>query len=93
MKVHVNFSAQARVAAGYAERDVELSAMATVLDLLRTLADAGPPEIRSFMFRDAGDVQRTLILVRSAEPLQRRGITTVLNDGDVVSIVAPVAGG
>ncbi len=94
MLVHVCYAAQARVAAGCDHQAVALADDATVVQLLQTLADTGPAELRGFLFRNADQVQPTLMIVRNDIPIPRRELSTlVLADRDEITIVPPLAGG
>ena len=91
MKVSVRYVGQLRQAAGVASEAVEPDPPCTVADLLRRLADRHGEIFRDFVLDAGGEVRRPLLLFVGDE--QVRPEETALRDGDVVTVLTPMAGG
>jgi molybdopterin converting factor small subunit len=58
------------------------------------LVEQRDPELRRFVFRDDGRLQPTLIITINDQPVPRgQADATLINEGDVVTLIPPVAGG
>ena len=92
MKLRVEYMAQLRTAAGCTHHEVDLPAGGNSLaDLLTHLA-ASVAETRSHLLTSSGQVQPSLLVViNGAAVSARTGVT--LKEGDVVTLLPPIAGG
>ena len=91
MKLRVEYMAQLRAAAGCTHHEVELTLGNTLADLLAHLA-ASLAEARSHFLTSSGQIQPSLlVVVNGAAVGARDGVT--LKDGDVVTLLPPIAGG
>ncbi len=89
MHVTVHYLAQIKRAAGCNSELVEIQ-FGTLSDLMRKLAAAHDANFRSLLLDDVGEPRRSLLFFvgdNHADPGQ------ALNDGDEISILAPMAGG
>jgi molybdopterin converting factor small subunit len=94
MTVRVCYLAQARKAAGVSEDVVPWRDGLTLSALLSNLATQHGPELRWFLFRDDGRLHATLLLTVNDQPVPRGTADSyLLNAGDVVTLIPPVAGG
>ncbi|HUQ68870.1 MAG TPA: MoaD/ThiS family protein [Planctomycetaceae bacterium] len=94
MSIRVCYVAQARKVAGTSDDVVPWRAGLTLSALLDELAAARGPDFRTFLFRSDGRLQATLLIAINDQPVPRGSAeTTILNDGDVVTMIPPVAGG
>ena len=91
MKVAVHYQAQLRTAAGRASTSVELPAGATLTDLIGKLVQEHDDGFRRILLDDAGRLRSSILLFVGDE--QCRGQARPLRDGDVVTLLAPMAGG
>ncbi len=92
MQVTVKYMAQLKQAAGTGTQTVEVGPGCTVQALLRELANQRPEAFRRIVLDAQGHLQPCLLFfvqeeqVRPEEPRQ-------LQDGDMVTLLAPMAGG
>jgi molybdopterin converting factor small subunit len=94
MSIRVCYLAQARKVAGVSEDAVSWRPGLTLSVVLSDLATTHGPEFRAFLFRDDGRLQPTLLMTINDQPVPRGSAATAfLNDGDVVTMIPPVAGG
>jgi len=91
MKVTVHLLAQLRKAAGTERMEIEMSADTTLAELLVELCRI-TPALRPFLL-DAGDRPPPSILVFLGEEQVRRLEVQKLREGDVVTLLTPMAGG
>jgi len=92
MKVRVKFFATLKEVFGTGEREVELGEGANIKDLLDTLCDS--PRCRQKVFDDSGKPKTLIQIMKNRLPIQSfDGISTRLEDGDVVSIIPPMFAG
>ena len=91
MKVAVRYMAQLRQAAGRAGEQVELDQPCTAAELLKRMADRYGRPFRDLVL-DAHDRLRPAVLLFVGDE-QVRPETTALRDGDVLTVLTPMAGG
>jgi molybdopterin converting factor small subunit len=66
----------------------------TLSAALDDLAATHGTEFRAFLFRDDGRLQPTLLITINDQPVARSSAAMApLSDGDVVTMIPPVAGG
>ena len=94
MIVRVQYMAQLRTVLGRTVEDVELPPSSNLAQLLVLLAARGGLDAESHFMADNGQVRPSLLLVvnGAAVPSQQAG-ATLLNDGDRVVLLPPIAGG
>ncbi|OPY51809.1 MAG: Small archaeal modifier protein 1 [Methanosaeta sp. PtaU1.Bin060] len=94
MKVHVRAFANFREILG-GDLSVDLEKGSTVGDLLESLCSSRQrQQLRSAIFDDAGRVREYVIIMKNRKDVSAlRGLETVLEEGDEVAILPPVAGG
>jgi molybdopterin converting factor small subunit len=91
MRVGVRYMAQLKLAAGVSAEQVELPPAATVADLVSLLAGRGDGALRKLLLDAEGRPHPTVLTFvgdAQADPQQ-----TALRDGDVVTLLSPIAGG
>lgn len=91
MNVAVRYMAQLRQAAGAAAERVELDRPCTAAELLKRLAERHGRPFRDLVLDAAGDPHPAVLLFVGDE--QVRAETTALRDGDVLTVLTPMAGG
>ena len=90
MQVTVRYMGQLRHATGTPEETIATPGARTAAEFLRDLADRhGEPARRLLL--DAARIQPTLLLFVGDE--QADPAATVLRDGDVLTLLTPIAGG
>ncbi len=93
MSVRVQFSSQLRAAIGSPEKIVELPNGSHLLDLLDFLASRHA-DAKPHLVTDSGQARPSLIVVvNDATVPAREAAAKELHDGDVVSLMPPIAGG
>lgn len=90
--VRVRYVAQLKVAAGRHEEQVSLAAAPTLHDLLRVLAESRGERLREFLLATDGSPRSSLVIAVGDEHAAR-GANRELRAGDVVTLLAPMAGG
>lgn len=94
MQVDVYFEAQLRLAMGSEKNSVELEPSATVQDLLVRLTEQHPDELTARLVNNEGIAQRSVLIFVNESPVPYHEITkTMLNDGDSLRLLPPIAGG
>lgn len=91
MTVTIKYMAQVKMAAGVASEQVELDQPCTAIDLVQQRAQQGGEALRRALLRD-GRLQPTILLFvgdQQVDPASPRP----LQDGDLVTVLAPMAGG
>jgi MoaD family protein len=92
MKVKVKFFASLKEEFGDGEREVELGRGASIKDLLNALCDS--PRCRQRVFDDSDKIKMRIQIMKNRMPIQSfDGISTRLEDGDVISIIPPMFAG
>jgi len=84
--------AQVKHAAGRAVEQIELDRSCTVQELVIQLAEGGAEPLRRLLLGDRGALQTALLLFVGDKQVSA-GQTMPLHDGDVVTVLSPMAGG
>ena len=92
MRVSVRYMAQLRTAAGTAAEAVDIEPPCTVPDLLALIAARHGDALRRLLLGDGGRPQH-VVLVFVGDAQAAPGEPLPLKDGDVVTLLSPVAGG
>jgi molybdopterin converting factor small subunit len=92
MKITVQYSAQARVAAGRSSETVELPDSETIRDLVVRLGRQHGEAMRRLLLKADGSPHPSL-LVFVADEQVRPDEQRALRSGEVVSIMTPISGG
>ena len=92
MKITIHYMAQLKQAAGTPSELLELDRPCTVSELVRRLAEQHGDPLRRLLLDAASGLQPTNLFflgdtqVQPSDPVQ-------LEDGDVVTVLSPIAGG
>jgi molybdopterin converting factor small subunit len=92
MRVAVNYLAQVKQAAGCASEAVELDGGSSLRELVRRLAERHGEPLRGLLLGPTGSPHDSLLLFVGDEQV-RWEAARALRDGDVVTVLAPMAGG
>ena len=92
MKVSVRYMAQLRTAAGTAAETVDIEAPCTAADLVAHLAARHGDALRRLLLGADGRLS-PIILVFLGDSQVGPGEPLPLKDGDVITLLSPVAGG
>jgi molybdopterin converting factor small subunit len=91
MKVTVKYMAQIKQAAGVGSEQVELDQPCSVQELVAGLAERRGQPLRKLLLDERGGVQPTVLLFVGDSQVE--GDRLQLKDGDVVTLLSPIAGG
>ena len=92
MKVQVKYLAQARYAAGMAAESVEVADVCSLETLVRRLAEIHSDPLRKHLLAADGSLAHGILLFVNDRQETNPG-AVALHDGDVVTLMAPMAGG
>jgi molybdopterin converting factor small subunit len=92
MKVTIHYMAQLKEAAGTAWEHLELDGPCKVAELVRRLADRHGDSLRRLLFDATGAIQPTNLFFLGDSQVQPSDAVQ-LKDGDVVTVLSPIAGG
>ncbi len=92
MRIVVHYMAQIKRAAGRAVEQIELDRSSTVQELVVRLAQGGEEPLRRLLLDAQGALQPALLLFVGDEQVSA-GQPLSLRDGDVVTVLSPMAGG
>ena len=92
MRVTVRYLAQAKQAAGAASEQVELPAGCLLRELICRLAERHGEPLRQILLAAAGSPHPAVLLFVGDEQAEPGGRVT-LAEGDVVTVLSPMAGG
>jgi molybdopterin converting factor small subunit len=92
VRIAVHYMAQVKRAAGRAVEQVELERSCTVQELVVRLAERGTEPLRRLLLDEQGALQPALLLFVGDEQVSA-GQTMSLREGDVVTVLSPMAGG
>ena len=94
MRLRVQYTAQLRTVVGRTEEEVELPEGSNLAELLLHLASTVRSETAPFLLTAGGEVQPALLVAVNKEAVLSRDARAVLvNSGDVVTLLPPIAGG
>jgi molybdopterin converting factor small subunit len=91
MRIAVRYMAQLKTVAGVATETVELADSATTADLVARLVERHSG-LRSLLHNPTGNVQSTILIFIGDQQADTQQAQT-LRDGDVVTLLSPIAGG
>ena len=93
-KVHVTFLAEFYSITGKKSVEVQIEEGETVRALLHGLSERFGPDFRKAVFDSSGDTRQNVIIRHNGENIiTKKGLETSIRDGDLILIMAAVAGG
>lgn len=90
MRLTVHYFAQLKRAAGVASETIVCPPNATLAQLVQRLAQVHDDSFRAMVLDAAGQPQRTLLYAVGDD---QADLEHILREGDIVTILAPMAGG
>jgi molybdopterin converting factor small subunit len=94
MKLLVEYTGQLRTAVGRSQDRIEVPDGATVAALLAQLSQSIGESARPHLLTQAGTMQPSLLVaINDTACTARQAASTVLQDGDSVVLLPPIAGG
>jgi molybdopterin synthase sulfur carrier subunit len=94
MKLRVQYTAQMRAAAGRSEEEVELPDGSSLEELLGHLAQRLGRDAAAHLISSGGEAHGSLlIVVNDSVVLPRAAPAVVLRNGDILTLLPPIAGG
>ena len=91
MKVAVRYMAQLRRTAGSAAEEVELAQSCSAAELVQRIAERRGGTFRNLLLDGGGNVQQAVLLFVGDQQVGPE--SAPLHDGDVVTVLTPMAGG
>ena len=92
MKLQVLFTTQLKTALGRGRDEIELPGSPTVRDLLEHLGELHGDAFRQFVWDRPGELRQSMLICVGSECVGR-DLTTVLSEGDEITLLSPVSGG
>ena len=92
MKIKVIYMSQIRKAAGIGEEALELNTPCTVQEFIKQNLCKRHPELEKFVLEQNGSL-RSIILIFQGSIKVTEDTPRNLNDGDTITIMAPITGG
>jgi molybdopterin converting factor small subunit len=94
MRLRVQYTAQLRAVVGRSEEDIELPEGINLAELLVHLASEVRREAAPFLLTAGGELQPSLLVAVNQGAVSTCNARTLLiNPGDVVTLLTPIAGG
>jgi molybdopterin converting factor small subunit len=94
MRLRVQYTAQLRTAVGRSEEEIELPEGSNLAELLLQVASALCRDAAGYMLTSSGQLQPSLLVSLNNGAISTREAGDVLvNSGDVVMLLPPIAGG
>jgi molybdopterin converting factor small subunit len=92
MRIAVKFQAQLKQAAGTACEQIDIEPPCSVRQLVLQLTERHGRGLQQFLLDPSGRVQATVLLFVGDEQVRSED-RVALQDGDVVTVLSPMAGG
>jgi len=92
IRISVRYMAQLKQGAGVTCEEIALSAPCSMRDLLLALADRHGTSLRSLLLTADGSLQPTILVFVNDEQVSAND-GPALKDGDIVTLLSPIAGG
>ncbi len=92
MRITLYFMGQTRDAAGCERAAVEVAPPCTARDVLRAVAEQHGGALRGFLLDPDGQPRRSVLLVLRQRQVSVDG-PELLDDGDCLTVLSPIAGG
>ncbi len=92
MRIEVKYLAQLKHAAGLSSETIEVQSPCTVSQLLRRISQGLEKKINLFLLDDKGNLHTTMLVFVDGE-LVRPESEQLLEDGETITLLPPMAGG
>ncbi len=92
MKITLEYSTQIQQKAGKPAPTLELEAPCTIQELVKEIAAGAGPDLQAFLFDTEGNLQPTILLSINDEQVSWE-TPVMLQDGDSIGLLSPIAGG
>ena len=89
MQIHVEYVAQVRTAAGVSSESLAVPDSGTVQNLIAAVGEQHE-ELVKVLCGEGGQLHPSILVFRDEEPCDA---TTVLADGDRITLLSPISGG
>ncbi len=93
MNIQIRYQSQIKSAAGVAGEEIELRAAAGLRELIDTVVARHGDKLRSALFAPEGKLQPTILVFVGDNQVDAADESLHLVEGDVVTLLAPMAGG
>ncbi len=92
MKITVNYSAQLKQAAGISSESIEVDAFCSLQELVTRLAQERGESLRNLLLEPQGNLRKSILAIVNDTQIDRQ-TPLQLKEGDVVTLISPLAGG
>jgi molybdopterin converting factor small subunit len=94
MRLRVQYTAQLRTAVGRSEEEIELPDGSNLADLLVHVASVLCQDAAGYLLTSSGELQPSLLVaVNNGAVSAHEARAVLVNSGDVVTLLPPIAGG
>jgi len=94
IRIEVRFYAYFREITGKYSESIILEEGSTINDALKLIIDKYGDHMRRFILNDEGQIRNNITIAINAQKIDRAHLGDyTLNDGDVLVIIPPIAGG
>lgn len=94
MQVRVEYTAQLRAIVGQADECLDLPEGSSLAQLLRQLAQDRHRDVATYLLTPSQELQPSLLIARNRTFVSPRDAhTVIINAGDVITLMPPIAGG
>ena len=93
MQVTVEYTAQIKSIAGMAREVIKLDGPCTVADIARQVASARGEDLAGMLLDENGQPRPSILVFRGEDQVRWDDTSTVVSDGDTITLLSPVSGG
>ncbi len=93
MNVTVEYAAQVKQAAGVGSESIELATPCTLAELARQVAKRHGEPLSGILLDGAGAPRRSILVFLGEDQVRWDDDSTLVRDGDIVTLLSPVSGG
>lgn len=94
MRLRVQYTAQLRTVVGRAEEEIELPEGSNLAELLAHVASEMGRDAAGYLIAPGGGLQPSLLVAVNNRAIStREALAVPINNGDVVTLLPPIAGG
>ncbi|MBQ16874.1 MAG: hypothetical protein CMJ65_07090 [Planctomycetaceae bacterium] len=93
MNVTVEYAAQVKQVAGIGSESIELAAPCTIAELARQVAERHGGPLSNILLDGEGAPRRSILVFLGEDQVRWDDDSTLVRDGDTVTLLSPVSGG
>ncbi len=93
MQVTVEYAAQIKTIAGVASEVIEMDGPCPVAEIARQVAASRGEELAEILLDDDGQPRPSILVFQGEDQVRWDDTSTVVSDGDTITLLSPVSGG